>query len=80
VRPWRAAGGGRGRAVQVDPVKPTVKAPGTKRLQVEYDELLSSLAFKFKWRRYNAAARFGGKLDVFVSNVVRRCKLNRSNP
>jgi hypothetical protein len=47
---------------------------------VEYDELLSSLAFKFKWRRYNAAARFGGKLDVFVSNVVRRCKLNRSNP
>jgi hypothetical protein len=39
---------GRGRAVQVDPMKPMLKAPGTKRLKLdEYDEVLSSFAFKF---------------------------------
>ena len=44
----------RGRAVQVDPVKPTLKAPGTKRLKLEYDEVLSSFAFKSNLRRYTA--------------------------
>jgi len=39
--------------VQVDPLKPTLKAPGTKRLKVEFDELLSSFAFNFNLRRYN---------------------------
>ena len=32
-----------GRAVQVRPMKPTLKVPGTKRLQREYDKLLSIL-------------------------------------
>ena len=32
-----------GRAVQLDPMKPTVKAPGTKRLRLKYDRLLSIL-------------------------------------
>ena len=41
-----------GRAVQVDPIKPALKAPGTKRLKLKYDELLSNLAFKFNLRRY----------------------------
>jgi alpha-glucosidase (family GH31 glycosyl hydrolase) len=30
-----------------------VKAPGAKRLKLEYDELLSNDAFNFKLRRYN---------------------------
>jgi hypothetical protein len=38
--------------VQVDPIKPTLKAPGTKRLKLEYGELVSSFAFSFKLRRY----------------------------
>ena len=42
-----------GRAVQVDPIKPTLKAPGTKRLKLEYDELLSSFAFSFNLRRFS---------------------------
>jgi len=42
--------------VQVDPIKPTSNAPGTKRLKLEYDELLSSFAFKFNLRRYNKAS------------------------
>ena len=36
------------RAVQVDPIKPTLIAPGTKRLTLKHDDLLSSSAFKFK--------------------------------
>jgi len=39
--------------VQVDPAKPMLKAPGTKRLKLTYDEMLSSLDFEFKLRRYS---------------------------
>jgi hypothetical protein len=38
--------------VQVDPIKPELKAPGTKRLKLKSDEPLSSFGFKFKLRRY----------------------------
>jgi hypothetical protein len=41
-----------GRAVQVDPIKPTLKAPRTWCLKVTRDKLLSSFAFKFNLRRY----------------------------
>ena len=42
---------GLGRAVQVDPIKPTLKAPGTKRLKLWCDILLST-SFKINLRRY----------------------------
>jgi len=42
----------RGEAVQVDPIKTTLKAPGTKRLKLEFNELLSSFASKSNLRRY----------------------------
>jgi len=37
-----AGGAGRvqGEAVQVDPIKPTLKAPGAKRLKLTWDELV----------------------------------------
>ena len=38
--------------MQVDPMNPTLKAPGTKRLKLKNDELLSNFAFKFNLRRY----------------------------
>jgi len=41
-----------GGAVQVAPIKPTLKAPGTQRLKLEFDDLLSTSAFKFNLRRY----------------------------
>jgi hypothetical protein len=41
-----------GRAVQVDPIKPMLKAPGTERLQLEYNKPPSNFAFKFSLRRY----------------------------
>ena len=38
--------------MQVDPIKPTLKAPGSKRLKVEDEKLLSHYAFNFNLRRY----------------------------
>jgi hypothetical protein len=52
----RRAGRRRGRAVQIDPIKCTLKVPGTNPLTLEYDEQLSTFAFKFNLRRYAAAA------------------------
>ena len=39
--------------MQVDPINPMLKAPGTHLLTLKYDEMLSSFAFKFNLRRYN---------------------------
>jgi len=44
----------RGRAVQLDPIKPTSKVRGTKRLKLKYDRPLSRFALKFNLRRYTA--------------------------
>jgi hypothetical protein len=44
-----------GRAVQVGPIKSTLKAPGTQRLKLKYEELLSDFGFKFNLRRYSKA-------------------------
>jgi hypothetical protein len=48
---------GSGKAVQVDPIKPTLKAPGTKRLKLQYDILPSNFAVKFNLRCYTPAMR-----------------------
>jgi len=49
------AGPGLGKTVQVDPIKPRLKAPVSKSLKLKYDELLSNVASKFNLRRYNLA-------------------------
>jgi len=41
-----------GRAVQVEPMDSMLKAPGTKRLKLLYDEPPSNFAFKSNLRRY----------------------------
>jgi len=41
-----------GREAQVHCVKSKLKVRGTKRLKLEYAEVLSSFAFKFNLRRY----------------------------
>jgi hypothetical protein len=38
--------------VHVDPINPTLKAPGTERLILNCDEPLSNFAFNFSSRRY----------------------------
>jgi hypothetical protein len=47
----------RGRAVQVDPIKPALKAPGSKGLELISDAPLSNCAFKFNLRRYSVGRR-----------------------
>jgi hypothetical protein len=42
--------------VQVDPIKPKLKPPGTKRLKVKCDILRFNSAFKSNLRRYNEVA------------------------
>ena len=39
--------------MQVDPIKPALKVPGTKRLKLIYDRPLSNFAFEFNLRRYD---------------------------
>jgi hypothetical protein len=45
----------RGRAEQVDPIKPALKAPGTERLKPKCDKPLSKFAFNLNLRRYAEA-------------------------
>ena len=75
-----------GKAVQVHPIKLTMKAPGTERLKLEYDKLLSSFAFKTNMRRYrvvNGAVSAhphptpAGRVSYYQ---VTRCSLTLSNP
>ena len=58
----------RGGAVQVYPIKPTLKAPETKRLKLNYDVTLSKFAFKFNSRRYTEVK--AGKADQAVPAVT----------
>ena len=43
-----------GKVVQLEPTKPKLKPPGSKRLKLKCDVLLSNAAFKFNLRRYIA--------------------------
>jgi len=72
--------------VQVVPIKPTLKVPGSKHLKPKYDEPLLNFAFNFKLRRYDEARqrerveaeaeRRREKADLTVG----WCKLTLSNP
>ena len=42
---------------QVEPMKSKLKAPGTKRLKLKYDNLLSRFAFNFNLRHYTMVDR-----------------------
>ena len=48
----RLAAAAVGGAVQVAPIKPKLKPPGTERLRLNIDILLSTSAFKINLRRY----------------------------
>jgi hypothetical protein len=61
--------------VQVDPIKPTLIPPETKRLKVNNDESLSNFAFKFNLRRYTEAVRV---CRALLGGKVGRCKLDPS--
>ena len=46
--------------MRVDPIKPTLKAPGSERLMLKYDQLVSTVAFNFNLRCYTK----GGHLEA----------------
>ena len=72
--------------MQVDPVKPKLKPPKTKRLRLKDDELLSNAAFKFNLRRFIlgfgnlAALDFQARCMSAKTPTVERCRLTLSNP
>jgi hypothetical protein len=55
--------------VQFDPIKPKLKPPGTKRLKLKCDVLLSTSAFKFNLRRYNEASL--AEQEVWMTHLTR---------
>jgi len=62
--------------VQVDPIKPAFKAPGSMLLKLRYDGPLSNFAFKFNLRRYIQAE--GKALRKAEEDKVGRCRLTVS--
>ena len=64
--------------MQVDPLKPTLKAPETNRLKLEYQKMLSSFAFKFNLRRYNVVAAMMTVLVITLAIMVRWCRMTLS--
>jgi len=63
--------------VQVDPMKPTSKAPGIKLLKLKYEKSLSNFAFKLNLRRY-----IEGHFTCVEcgKTPVGRCRLTLSKP
>jgi len=77
----------RGRPVQLDPIKPKLKPPGSERLKLKCDVLLSILlqfcfifAFKFNLRRYTVAAALAAARIFTSPYQVGWCRLTLSNP
>ena len=57
-----------GRTVQVDPIKPVLKPPGTQRSKLDFDGLLSSFPYKFSLRRYSTGLTTRSLRLVQVTN------------
>jgi len=52
---------------------PVLKAPGTKRLKLKYDKLLSSFAFNFNLRRYSKGrGKHGGSAPDLAAEALLR--------
>jgi hypothetical protein len=50
--------------VQVDPIKRTLKLPGTERLKLKCDILLSTFASRFNVRRHKLVKVFGERVSL----------------
>jgi len=59
--------------VQVDPMKPMLKPPGSKRLNLKCDTLLSTSAFNLNLRRYIERTQYS-------HYKVERCKSTVPKP
>ena len=43
--------------MQIDPLKPTLKAPDSNRLKLEHEKTLSNFTFTFNLRRFSLVAK-----------------------
>ena len=59
--------------MQVDPINPTSKAPGTKHMKLKCDDLLSNLAFNFNLRRYNEGSSLTFDKLYLLRQLAGRC-------
>ena len=69
----RGGGPRYGKAVQVEPMKPTLKAPGSTCLKLKYDEPPSEFAFKFNLRRYTMASTVDGLDEAYDGLNTTEC-------
>jgi len=66
--------------VQLDPIRPVLKAPGTKRLKPKFDQLHSILphfAFNFSLRRYSKAEKNKRNQERAEKIEIRRIEVGR---
>jgi len=72
----------RGRAVQVDPMKPKLTPTGIKLLKLKYDEPLSKIAFQLYLRRYTVELPSppGSATQPWVGGWSRENKTPRRKP
>jgi len=61
--------------VQVHPITPALKPPGTKRLKLKYEKVLSKFAFNFNLRHHTPAGQTEAALDALFA-LVGRCRLS----
>jgi len=60
--------------VQVDPIEPTLKAPGYELLKLKYDDLLSTFDFKYDLRHHSKVFLRAGQMAVL--DMMRHKRLN----
>ena len=60
--------------MQVDPIKPMLRSPGTQRLKLTFENLLLSFAFKFKLRRYITVFGHAVFLNAVAMQLVTACE------
>jgi hypothetical protein len=58
--------------MQVDPIKPALEAPGTKRLKPKCDQPPSTFAFNFNLRRYIVKAFGANEVHAFEAGAYTR--------
>ena len=56
--------------MQVDPVKPTVKAPEIKLLKLNYGKALSEFGFEINLRRYSKGAAYSPAMAAALAPVL----------
>ena len=66
--------------MRVDPIKPMLKAPGTQRLNLKYEEVLSNVAVESNLRHYikvkaYVGAAAGHHVSTFPAGTLRRWSL-----